>query len=162
MSLYNNDLATWLGVWMCEQGNGCTGSVSKCGCGADWVREGASDLLIVLLCWGMGANVFEGAQHIGWHRWWCGQMITDWMVTLLVGGVAQRDLLTLRRDVGNSATYTRWVTRLLHLNAIACLVGKLVIALRIGCIVLEAAYLCVLVDVVGAGEANESKTQQLQ
>lgn len=159
MSLYNNDLATWLGVWMCEEGNGCTGcGGSKCGLD-EW---SANDLLIVLLCWRMSANVFEGAQYIGRHRWWCGQMITDGMVALLVGRVAQRDLLTLGRDVGNGTTYTRWVARLLHLNAIACLIGKLVIALRIGCIVLEAAYLCVLVDVVGTDEANESNTQQLQ
>lgn len=158
MSLYNNDFATWLGLCGCVRMvmDALAGSI--CGCG---LCVGRSDLF-VLLCWRMCANVFEGTQHIGRHGWWCGQMITHGMVTLLVGGVAQRDLLALGRHVGHSATHTRWVARLLNLNAVACLIGILVIALRIGCIVLEAAYLCVLVDVVGAGAANESKTQQLQ
>lgn len=159
MSLYNNDFAAWLGLCGCVRMvmDALAGSI--CGCG---LCAGRNDLLIVLLCWRMCANVFEGTQHIGRHGWWCGQMITHGMVTLLVGGVAQWDLLALGRHVGHSATHSRWIARLLDLYAVACLIGKLVIALRIGCIVLEAAYLCVLVDVVGAGAANESKTQQLQ
>lgn len=82
-------------------------------------------------------------------------MGTLWLESIFIGDVVQRDLLTLRRDVGNSSTYTRWVTRLLTLNSIGCLIGNLVITLRIGCVALNAEYLCVLVNVVGLGAYDQ-------
>lgn len=109
----------------------------------------------------MGADIFQGTDNVSrnWGRG--GQVVTHWMVALLVGGVCQRDVLALGRHVSHGTTCSVGVARLLDLDAIAGLVGVLVVALSIGSVVLEAADLGILVDVVGAGAADESKTEQL-
>lgn len=110
----------------------------------------------------MSANVFQGAEHIGGNWGRRGQMIAHRMVSLLVGCVGQRDWLALGRNIAESAPDTIGITRLLELDTVAGLIGELVVSLGIGSIVLEATDLGILVDVVGAGAADESQAEQLE
>lgn len=103
----------------------------------------------------MRSDVFQGTQDSFWDWWWCRQMGTLWLESIFIGDVGQLDWFTLGRDEGSSPTDTRWVTRLLRPNSIGCLKGKLVIALRVGCVVLSADCLCVLVNVVGLGAYDQ-------
>lgn len=109
----------------------------------------------------MGANVLEGAQDVSRHWRRGGQVITHRVEALLVGGVAQRDVLALGRNIGNGTTRPIGIAGLLVLDAIAGLIGELVIALRVAGLVLEAPDLGVLVDIVGAGAADQSQAEQL-
>jgi len=109
----------------------------------------------------MGADVFQGAQDVGWNGGRSGQVVAHRMVALLVGRIGQRDVLALGRHIGHGTAGAVGIARLLDLDAIAGLVGELIVSLGVGGIVLEATDLGILVDIVGAGAADECQTEKL-
>jgi len=96
----------------------------------------------------MGADVFQGAQDVGWNGGRSGQVVAHRMVALLVGRVGQRDVLALGRHIGHGTAGAVGIARLLDLDAIAGLEGIVVVALGIGRVDVLAGDHGILVDVI--------------
>lgn len=89
-------------------------------------------------------------------------MITGRLETIFIGGIANQEFFTFRRNEFIRTSYSSGITSFLLLDAIAGFESIGVVALSIGGIIFKAQNLSILIDVIGIGESQQGGQDELE
>lgn len=108
----------------------------------------------LLLRW-VSSDVFQGAQNGFWDWWWCGQMGTLWLESVLISNVSYLNRCTIGGSIAVGTRDTICIASFLGSDAVAGFEGVRVAAIGLGSIAVLTNNDSVLVNVVGLDEHSQ-------